>query len=329
MKKYILDFSMNQTMDASSKARDDISNIMYDEGFQTLYYNKGKNIFSKFYSYITVLLSLKFFSSIVLVQYPLNQKIFNSFIIKHFFPKNSIVLVHDIESIRLRKKEKDIIEEIDYLNNFKYKIIHNNKMKQICLDYNLREEIVELEIFDYLISDIGEKNNLFKKGIAFAGNLSIAKSPFLYDINNIDLHLYGNNFEEEKNIGRIIYKGKYPAEILPSKFNEKFGLVWDGTSKNECDQYLKYNNPHKFSLYIASYMPVIVWEKSAIADFVKKYNIGVVVGSLDELNNKILEISNDEYVLMQKNIKIIAERLHDGYFTKKSVNECIKMMEDK
>ena len=46
-----------------------------------------------------------------------------------------------------------------------------------------------------------------------------------------------------------------------------FGLVWDGISVETCagvyGEYLKVNNPHKTSLYLASGIPVIIWKEAA------------------------------------------------------------------
>ena len=68
-----------------------------------------------------------------------------------------------------------------------------------------------------------------------------------------------------------------------------FGLIWDGTGVDSCEglygHYMRFNSPHKLSLYVALGLPVIVWREAAIADFVLKQGIGVTVGNLLELDD--------------------------------------------
>ena len=56
----------------------------------------------------------------------------------------------------------------------------------------------------------------------------------------------------------VVYKGVYPPDQLPDKIQGGWGLIWDGSSLKGCQgnygEYLKYNNPHKTSFYIAMEM---------------------------------------------------------------------------
>lgn len=83
-----------------------------------------------------------------------------------------------------------------------------------------------------------------------------------------------------------------------------FGLVWDGTSVSTCTgdfgEYLQYNNPHKTSLYIRCQLPVIIWNKAALADFVRENGIGICVDSLEELEKILNTLSEEEYAEMKK-----------------------------
>ena len=42
-------------------------------------------------------------------------------------------------------------------------------------------------------------------------------------------------------------------------------------------------------------MPVIVWKDAAIADFILKNEVGIVVESLDSLEGRIKDMSYEEY----------------------------------
>ncbi|NRO11242.1 Beta-1,6-galactofuranosyltransferase WbbI [Lactobacillus helveticus] len=46
--------------------------------------------------------------------------------------------------------------------------------------------------------------------------------------------------------------------------------------------YLRYNDPHKLSLYLASGIPVIIWKKAAEAKFVEENKVGITVDSLED-----------------------------------------------
>ena len=109
---------------------------------------------------------------------------------------------------------------------------------------------------------------------------------------------------------------------------------WIGISKyDECEQmaqaildgkygeYLRYNNPHKLSLYIVAQIPIITWENAAISSFVKENKIGICINSLDEISLKIKSISDKEYDEFIKNEKKISEKMQKGYFLKKSIEK--------
>ena len=102
------------------------------------------------------------------------------------------------------------------------------------------------------------------------------------------INLYGVGIDKDIN-NKIKYLNKYSPDELPNKIVGDLGLIWDG-NYDESDEnegfknYTKYNNPHKLSCYIAAGLPVIVWEQSAVADFVNKYNIGYTIKNLYDIN---------------------------------------------
>ena len=120
--------------------------------------------------------------------------------------------------------------------------------------------------------------------------------------------------------------GAFLPEELPYVMDGSFGLVWDGESAKTCSgiygKYLQINNPHKTSLYLASGIPVIIWEKAALADFVKKYKVGIPIKSLEDLEHTLEAITEDEYDEMLIHAKKMAVKLRSGYFTKRAVSIC-------
>lgn len=109
-----------------------------------------------------------------------------------------------------------------------------------------------------------------------------------------------------------------------------FGLVWDGDSADACagntGAYLRYNNPHKTSLYLACGMPVIVWREAAIADFVLKNEVGIVVESLSGLDEIISAISDESYQKMCKNAARIGQKLRAGEYFKAAMEQALEIV---
>ena len=69
-------------------------------------------------------------------------------------------------------------------------------------------------------------------------------------------------------------------------------------------------------------MPVIVWKKSAIADIVRKYNIGYEISNLYEINN----LDYSDYYEKKKNIKSLNDKVRNGEFTKGVIKRILKNM---
>lgn len=331
---------------AGSKARTDINNILnklkYNliENIENKRFNlKIKKIFfllklsnlNKLYKIIT--LRKKF----LIIQYPfyfnfiINWVLY--FILKRNFNKY-ILFIHDIDTIR-DVSNKNIKKEINIFNNMYAIIVHNEKMKDFLIDNGVKTKIIVLELFDYLLNkEYPNRDYELDKSVAFAGNL--AKSEFLQkeeikDL-NIKFNLYGPNFNSKNIKGKNIkYNGSYGPEVIPYEIKGSFGLIWDGISLNECagsfGNYLKVNNPHKLSLYIAAGVPVITWKKAAIADFIKKYDIGFTVDSLYDIEKIISDMDNKQYETYVQNVKKLQEKVCTGYFTRRALDEVEKLLE--
>ena len=118
----------------------------------------------------------------------------------------------------------------------------------------------------------------------------------------------------------VIYKGVASPDELPAQLEGSFGLVWDGNSLEEGDHYLRYNNPHKLSLYLTAGLPVIVWEQSASAAFVNLHDIGFTVKSLREIPLKIQQMSDEQFNTIHKNALAISKKTTGGYFLKSVID---------
>lgn len=117
----------------------------------------------------------------------------------------------------------------------------------------------------------------------------------------------------------VLILGAFAPEELPAHIKGEFGLVWDGNSLNDSTGYMRFNNPHKMSLYLASGLPVIVWDKAATAEYVENNRVGITIGSLTDLNSRLDNISKDEYVIYQQNAMNIAKKLREGFYTHSAI----------
>lgn len=284
---------------------------------------------------IIAFLVLNLNKDLKIVQYPVAKYFF---IINLIPKKNSIGIIHDLIGLREQnfKKQK---KEIKILSKFRVIIAHNNKMKKYLVENGINQEKIEvLELFDYKVNE--DRKMLREKiedklSIDYVGNLTEAKCPFIYGLKEsnmkFNINLYGQGFvKNEKQNSMIKYCGAFPPDELPSKLKGNFGLVWDGKlneadEKNPFKNYTKYNNPHKLSCYIAAGNPVIVWEKAAVAELVRKYDIGYTINNLYEIN----ELDFTDYEVKRKNVMELSEKVKRGYFTEKVFDKIINEINNK
>jgi hypothetical protein len=227
---------------------------------------------------------------------------------------HTVALIIDIDGLRYH--DADVLKnELASLALFTHIIAHNAAMKRYLSAYISEDKISSIELFDYPVTG-SIPGNSFKGAVCFAGNFE--KSGFvngLYQLNSIQFNLYGPSFKtsDQKN---VFYKGSFPSNTLPALLEGSFGLVWDGPSIDNCDEYLQYNNPYKMSLYIAAGLPLIVCKESAVARLVQQYNIGILVNSLYDIERALSNLTEEHYMEMKQNILPVRDKVSQGYFLK-------------
>jgi hypothetical protein len=192
-------------------------------------------------------------------------------------------------------------------------------MKKLIESYSPGSFFGVLGLFDFLVAPV-KKTRVRTFDIAYAGNLE--KSGFLSQLHALGMtalsfNVYGAGYSGAlPDLKLINYKGTHPPATLPQIIDGSFGLVWDGDSIETCagrfGEYLRFNSPHKLSLYILSGLPVIIWDEAATADLVIKNGIGFTLKSLHEMEAKINSITDDEYHRMQINMQPLAEKISKG-----------------
>ena len=345
----------NTERTAGIKARDDLKYIFLDNGLEEIAipantenreemnpFNKVKQHFVIAKKWSECLKNLKEGDSIV-IQFP---NIEHSIRLNKVFKKlekkgvKIILIIHDIDLLRTAKKRKKLsakfrmkLEEINSIRTASVIIAHNKRMaKYFERIVPEKTKVISLDIFDYLIKDYDESK--FKKTpggsdnpVVVAGNLRPHKAAYVYDLpEKLSVNMYGVDYEG-KVTDNHVYHGSFEPDELPYVMDGSFGLVWDGDSCDTCSgiygDYLKINNPHKTSLYLASNMPVAIWEKAALATFIKKNKCGITVASLDELADVLKSMDSKEYEEIKKGAAEVGKKLRAGYYTKKALDKCL------
>lgn len=343
MKYYICEGTPNGEYNASSKPRKDIENILDSLNYKPLYIPTTQGIqtkkilkFKQLYQYyINNKIWKKEISKLkendeIIIQYPLNNTILKFDKIIDYCNENNIItviLIHDLDSLRFLNMPRIVKEDKLVLNKSTYIISHNEKMTEKLISMgNDKRKIVNLSLFDYLYEDSSYHERKKIDPVIIAGNLSKEKAGYISELNTIkksNFNLYGIGYSEDNIYPNITYKGAFKPDELIENLEGSFGLVWDGNSKDTCNgpygEYLKYNNPHKVSLYLAAGLPVVVWNKSAISKFIEDNNLGISIGSLEEIPEEINNISYDQYNDMLVNVNKISNLIRTGNYTKKSI----------
>lgn len=329
---------------AGNKAKTDVELIMQDMGFcnagfpQTTYKNAVLHFVMTLLDVLRTPLSLHR-GDILFIQYPLKKYFSLLCNMAHMRGAKVAILIHDLGSFR--RKALTIPKEMARLSHADYIIAHNERMKRWIESNGCNKPVGTLQIFDYLSSTshqasyLPAADGLYR--IVYAGSLNRRKNTFLYVAGqyaaNYRYILYGNGFEPQQaaNAHRFECKGFTPSDTLIATAEGDFGLVWDGNSTTECagawGEYLKYNNPHKTSLYIRCGLPVVVWSQSAMAPFVEKEHIGLAIGSLQQLSAALQQLTPAEYRDMRLNVEKLGRRLSTGYYFKQAATKAIEWLQ--
>jgi len=358
MNYYIQEFQTDAGVQktAGIKARDDVDTILADMGMSRISLSSFEEertnggLFKKLWGHFTVLSiwkkQLKGLGAgdKLFVQFPV---LGHSVLLSGLFQScekrgvQIILLIHDLELLRWAKR-KDIsvlkkirlkLEEKSILSCCSRLIVHNAKMNEALCHMGISShKMVSLDIFDYLVPgyDTGKINaaQRDKNGpVIIAGALAPHKARYLYSLSGeLRMNLYGVRYSGEVN-EKIRYFGAFPPDELPYAMAGSFGLVWDGESAETCTgvygEYLRINNPHKTSLYLASGIPVIIWSQAALAGFVTENRCGITVDSILDIERRLASMTEEEYTQLKEQAVKAGERLRSGYYTRRVAAACL------
>lgn len=339
MNTYYLKVAGKDAHTAGVKAPDDVAKLLDKRGYEPIPFLDSKRYKSTLLTGISgramnMINWARAFvrieeNSLLFIQYPYRISAAAWYGIRYLkrMKKTAIILLlHDVDSIRQynvnRNEERERIFVLaDYL------ICHNESMKDYLVGKGIqRERLYVLGVFDYLCKknpkmDIMSVEGL-EKSVIIAGNLGKRKSPYIHKLleseRKYTVNLYGPNYEPDGFAPNAAYKGSFSPDELPDMLQGTFGLVWDGDETNTCagatGNYLRYNNPHKVSLYLASGIPVIIWKKAALAQYIEDNGLGIAVESLTEINNIFGDITVQAYREMKHNVVKEGDRIRNGFY---------------
>lgn len=227
------------------------------------------------------------------------------------------VLVHDLDALRGGREESvELMKAADCL------VVHTKAMKDFLAAQGFdAARIRVLHFFDYLISHERQAPLAFSTRIAFAGNL--CKSAFLKRLrteaalSTLQFDLFGAECPEGVTGANVTYRGRFKPDDL-STLTGDWGLVWDGEDTATCrgghglGLYLQYNASHKLSLYLAARMPLIVWAKSGLSDYVTRHHLGIAVNALSEIPARIATITPEERQRMEAALDTYSRKVKRG-----------------
>ena len=243
-------------------------------------------------------------------------------------------LVHDLETLRmgldgnvgLRSRLRMQLEESGVLKQCDRLIVHNENMRErMAAAGTPREKLICLGIFDYLTEASAPGSGAGRDRLVAAGNLAPEKAGYLYALpEDIPLELYGVNYRDDGGANRH-YHGAFDPEELPGVLEGGFGLVWDGPSPDTCagvyGAYLRYNNPHKTSLYLAAGLPVAIWEEAALADLITAEGAGFTAASVRQAAEKAAAMTAAEYETVRRSAVRLGQKLRRGDFLRRALGE--------
>lgn len=354
MVKVQLRGAVPQLCTAQSKAPDDVADIVAQCGFMTVLVHPFSSANRLFWMIGRVLAWLMIpwvgwrvpKGAVLFVQYPdsyqgrIGVRLLRW--IKRHRDVRIIMLIHDLPTLRyqsaadLANRAPEVNDNLSYADVL---IVHNRRMLDWMAKHGTpQSKMLSIDLFDYLTEaplSLEPVDACCRRSIAIPGYLALSSSGFLaklHEINDIEWQLYGVAFESNKVAGsNVHYHGSVSPETLPSQMKCGFGLIWYGSSIDVCDgflgRYVQYINPHKFSLFMAAGVPVIVWAKSAMADFVRANAVGLVVNSLRDIPKAIEALSDADYFDMRANALRLAESVRAGMFTRTALECALRRLE--
>ena len=80
------------------------------------------------------------------------------------------------------------------------------------------------------------------------------------------------------------------------------------------------------TIYILNGMPLIVFSDNPNASFIKKEGIGIVVNSLEDIDESLGRLSNRRYNEMRRKVNRIRDKYSRGFYIKRAMENLESML---
>lgn len=318
----------------NNKAKQDIDEICRREGFINLTrHNFGEGGVGRFLTKLVSVASIALRlhrDDVLFLQYPMKKFYKMACTLAKLKGASVVTVIHDLGAFRRHKLTPE--QEDRRLSKTDYLIVHNPTMRDYLVEHGFKGGIHCLQIFDYLSdsqpADYATPHKPWR--VVYAGNLARWRNDFLYQLEPVmkewQMDLYGKGYDTSdtrQQASPLTYHGYIASDDFIAKAEADFGLVWDGDSFDECTgdwgEYLRINDPHKTSFYLRAGIPVIVWSQAAMAPFIAEQKVGIVLDSINQLNEQFATLSAADYEEMRRNARAMGQRLNQGYYIKEGL----------
>lgn len=334
MRKWITNIVQGPTFDATTPAKVDIVRIAESVGYSPVNifrYDSAYESDQAIQSRIDGISAGVSPGDIIVYQYPsLNGVRFEETFMRQMKLRHIkvVYLIHDIDVYRgtnvgYRPDEFKLFNQADAL------IVHFPVMADKLHQDGVTVPMISQYLLDYLDDNFRSRPELDEhpaRSVIFAGNL--IKSGYLADWHaETPITVYGYSespmTQQLADNPHVDYRGPVDRVSLDLKLGASkagFGLVWDSDLSNVgYGNYTRLSHPHKLSLYLAHDIPVIAWDKAAIAPFITQNQVGITLSSLNDLDHTLAELTDEDMTRMTANAAKVGMLIRDGYFTARAL----------
>ncbi len=270
-------------------------------------------------------------TDVLLTQHPLGRA--NDVLLARWARRTrSVLLVHDLESLRRAEyaaREQQVLESYDVV------VVHTDAMAAHLRSVLPGVTTVVLGCFDYLVPEAPEPAPLSQRpaGLYVIGRLGPDKAAYLYALDGLTLPVraYGNGCVVERLPAGVTWQGVLDMDRPALPARDGFGVMWDGTSadalEGDMGTYLHYNSPHKFSMYVALGLPVIVPRSAALSGLVEREGLGLLCDSIAEGAAAAAACPPERWQQMARATERLRARLLSGAQTRAALSGALELLD--
>lgn len=225
-----------------------------------------------------------------------------------------IIFIHDVIPLMFKSNEYLIDKTIETYNKADLLIVPSEKMLDELKKWGLKtKKIVIQHMWDHPTQLVLSPPK-FNKLLHFSGSSDRFTFVKEWQFQTL-MKYYGNESFNTETLNVTLEGWKNDSELLQAlSHTGGFGLVW--SQKSDVDYY-EWNVSHKLSTYLAAGIPVVVQNTLSNKHLIEKNNLGIVVNSLEEANQKIQNLSEETYQNYVSNVGRFRQLIINNFFTKK------------